>query len=468
MASSNETSAVASPSGNAGTEGGAPRSTGGRPRNRGARSAGQGATTSRGPSTTTAPATTPKNSFKGNTKDMNGHVFQVHHEQVDPQQFDKTVQALSEYAMKNLKQAGDLVSFFKDLKVPTIPMVADLITSTLAPDGSIIPVVVSALEQRMWNNAVDSYCAKASRISENLKALYSVAWGQCSEAMQAKLHSHDDFQVNDLDADCSWLLKEIKAITFRFEGQRFIFLSLDDAHTALCTYYQGAEEPTLTYLHNFTNKVEVLEHYGGSFGVDPGLLAASQRLPFCPPPPLPGHAPSAALLKFTRNRSLAIAFVKRADPGRYDTLLIELENHYARGLDQYPVDLSSAYTLVNTYKKPPPPPTAARGGPRPATYAAATSTAANPTARAAIAPVTGSGELGLTFTQNSVVGNNGLIHADIKCYQCNRTGHYATNCPTTTGTSDVQLLQVSPPTACLADSTNDTPLSAALSHFTFA
>jgi Zinc knuckle len=117
-----------------------------------------------------------------------------------------------------------------------------------------------------------------------------------------------------------------------------------------------------------------------------------------------------------------------------------------RVMKTFPVDLSSAYTLVNTYKKPTPPPAAARG-PRPATYAAATSMTTSPTPRAATTPSAGSGELGLTFTQNSVAGSNGLIHADIKCYQCNRTGHYATNCPTTTGTSNVQLLQVSLPTA---------------------
>jgi hypothetical protein len=50
---------------------------------------------------------------------MNGHVFQVHGESTDPQQFGKTVEALGEYAAKHLgKHSGDLGSFFMDLEVP--------------------------------------------------------------------------------------------------------------------------------------------------------------------------------------------------------------------------------------------------------------------------------------------------------------------------------------------------------------
>ena len=60
-------------------------------------------------------ASTAAKSFKGISKDMNGHVFQVHNERLDPQQFGKTVEAMADYAAKNLKLSGDLTSFFIDL-----------------------------------------------------------------------------------------------------------------------------------------------------------------------------------------------------------------------------------------------------------------------------------------------------------------------------------------------------------------
>ena len=52
----------------------------------------------------------------------------------------------------------------------------------------------------------------------------------------------------------------------------------------------------------------------------------------------------------------------------------------------------------------------------------------------------------MTFAQNAalVVGNNGITHEGIECFQCNSYGHYATECPeraaqtTSTGTTLVQ------------------------------
>lgn len=411
----------------------------------------------------TATPTIIKSSFKGNTKDMNGHVFQVHHETVDLQQFDKTVEALSEYAMKSLKKSGDLISFFKDLQPPVLAPVADIVAPTTIVAGVETALPISALAQRIWNNEVDDYCDRVRLITQNLKTLYSVAWGQCSEAMKAKLQTHDEFTTKDLDADCSWLLKEIKAVTFRFEGQRFIFLSLDDAHSSLCAYRQQADEPILTYLHNFKNKVDVLEHYGGSYGVDPGLLKAAALLPGCPPAPTPGQPHSPAYMRFTRNRSLGIAFIKRADPKRFSQMLADLENNFSRGLDQYPADLTSAYTMLNVYVKPVALPSDNRSR-----HAGSGGAAVGASGTAATTPSVppAAGELGLTFAQAAatVVGANGVTHAGITCYRCNAHGHYADQCPA--DTSSVQLLQVSPPPP--ASGGGAPPEHAHSTHFTFA
>jgi len=280
---------------------------------------------------------------------MNGHVFQIHSERTDPQQFDKTLEALSEYAMKTLKYPGDLVPFFKDLNVPVIPPVADLpeIVITLDPTtgNEVHRTTISAFAKRTWENEADDWFSRTKLVKQHLKSLYSVAWGQCSKTMKAKLKTHDEFTDKDLLADCAWLLKEIKAITFQFEGQRYLFLSLDDAHSDLCAYHQGPDESLTAYHNTFKNKVDVLEHYGGNFGTDDGLILAASSLDGAP------HT-AAALKTFTRNRSVALAFLKRADTGRYGQLWIDLENNHSRGKDEYPMDLTAAYNLLFHYKKP--------------------------------------------------------------------------------------------------------------------
>lgn len=83
---------------------------------------------------------------------------------MNPQQFDKAIEALFKYDMKTFKHSGDLL-FFKALSTPVIPLVADLlIVSTIAADKSVIVSALSQFDQRVWNNKVDDYCKRVTAI----------------------------------------------------------------------------------------------------------------------------------------------------------------------------------------------------------------------------------------------------------------------------------------------------------------
>ena len=53
-----------------------------------------------------------------------------------------------------------------------------------------------------------------------------------------------------------------------------------------------------------------------------------------------------------KTKTLAKAFLRRADRARCGHLLDDLENQYTRYTDQYRVDLASALTTVETFVKP--------------------------------------------------------------------------------------------------------------------
>jgi hypothetical protein len=55
----------------------------------------------------------------------------------------------------------------------------------------------------------------------------------------------------------------------------------------------------------------------------------------------------------TKNKSIAVGFLKRADRKRYGGLWSDLENLYTRGQDHYPTDLTSTYNMLLNYKAPP-------------------------------------------------------------------------------------------------------------------
>jgi hypothetical protein len=161
----------------------------------------------------------PKNIFRGTSIEMNGHVFQTHSERVDPQQFTKTMEASDAYAAKHLLSPGDLNSFFKSLEITESPAISDLTPTEKLSD----------FNKQMWDNAVDKQHKRKVLIHDNLTTLYIAVWGQCSEAMQAKLEVHPGFENEDLRANCQWLLKEIKGIIYKFDGQCFIFLFLNES-----------------------------------------------------------------------------------------------------------------------------------------------------------------------------------------------------------------------------------------------
>ena len=308
---------------------------------------------------------------------MNGHVFQSFNECDDKNQFTKTVEALANYIATHFKYSSDVLPLTRELAMPTIE-----------PPEELPATEMSNLKKSIWEKKVSAYVIRSDYLEDNLKKAYTVAWGQCSDAMRAKLKAHPEFESKHSTCDCVWLLKEIKGIMMRFEGQRYIFLSLDDAHTTYQTFKQGENMDVSTYLKEFQNIVDILEHYGGAVGYDPGLIEA-----------VGGSGSVATKAKKARGKALALAFLKRADRTRYGSLWTDLENQYTRGNDQYPDDLTEAYNMLVSYKADAKPARQnnnnrrGNGGSGPAPTAAPTDVA------------------GMTFAQAGLIaGSDGITH----------------------------------------------------------
>jgi len=381
---------------------------------------------------TTTPRFRP--TFKGNTEEMNGHVFQCFNECEDKKHFLKTVEALGEYIAKKRKYPGNMVSLTKDFVKPEILKPTELEVSE-----------TNRLVIAIWEKKVSAYCTRADYLDSNLKTAYAVIWGQCSEAM-AKITSLDDFEAKRHESDCVWILKEIKGITYRFEGQRYIYLSLDNARTSYYTYTQGAEDSISSYLEHFRSLVEVLEHYGDAIGEDPGLLDATAAVSS-------DTDDATKRLKIARDCTLALAFLKRADCRRFGTLRADLENEFSRRNDQYPINLTAAFSLLVNFKPP------KREEPRRNTRSQ----------EAAVEE-----EDGMTFVQSGAVipGADGVTHTGVTCFRCEYKGHYADKCPNglnatllqVEAANAVTLLQASHTKAIVADDNN---ANHEVSNFTF-
>jgi hypothetical protein len=195
---------------------------------------------------------------------MNGHVYQTFNESDDKRQFGKTTEALGRWINMNTKNSGDLMALYTDLRDPT--------TAITRPENLDAADADDPIEQLLWKETVKDYITRRRSLVDNLRAVYSVIWGQCSPTMKAKLMSLTNYEAQSRACDCVWLLQQIKAVMYKFEGQRDIFLAMGEARSTLDRCKQQPHESNAVYFDQFKSLVDAFEHYGGTIGGDQGLI----------------------------------------------------------------------------------------------------------------------------------------------------------------------------------------------------
>lgn len=384
--------------------------------------------------------------FKGNTDAMNGHVFQCQKETQDKSAYLKTVEALGEYISKTLDYPRDITGLCKNFTVPVLTEPADLSEDERK----------SETKKLIWKTQVINFVKRQETQEKNVQVIFSVIWGQCSPTMQSKLQSLDEYDSRSEAHDCAWILQEIKGVTHKFEGTRYICMSLHDARQQFYNCKQEPKQSLHDYLGHYRTVVEVLDHYGATIDEDGSILdkipGASNKFDVGGPNISSADYDTlqATYLKereakraaAARDRTIAYGFLKGANPAKYYGLCADLENQYARGTNQYPEDITSAYNLLLNH----------RTTEKPRAHPPATPTAP------AVPPVANAENVedievpAVTFLQHHgapVVGTDGITHPGVTCFKCDKKGHYAPECPDSEtddtvvpDTDVVQLLQV--------------------------
>lgn len=331
--------------------------------------------------------------FKGSTEGMNGNVFERYEEQRDRRQYAKTMEALEAYVKKNLKYSEDLAPLFAETMAnPKIEMPEDI-----DDDAGTTMKMIFAEE-------VKEYVKRNRTIKSNLATIHAVIWGQCSEDMKSKVKTHDGYKDRVAENDCAWLLRQIKSVTLQFDESRNGFLSLLDAQESFLKCRQQSGQSVEDYVDALKGWAETIESHGGTVAANYQLVPAKDAT---------GAERSAETRKtIARERTLAIALIRRADTSKYGTLITSLSNQYAMGKDEYPTDVLAAQSLLVNYKTP-----------------VNTSAARTETTRSQPATLTPEASA-MTFTQRgAVAGTNGVTHSGITCYNCQNMGHYAGDQP---------------------------------------
>lgn len=131
------------------------------------------------------------------------------------------------------------------------------------------------VDKMILQQEVNDFVKRKKLYYENTDKVYTIIWGQCSDALQAKLKGSPSYKkYNPVKCPIS-LLNDIKQVSLRFENVTFKAFAIYDAKMALANFYQTKHDNLHDYYMKFKDLIDALEHYGAEIGTDIGLVKDS-------------------------------------------------------------------------------------------------------------------------------------------------------------------------------------------------
>jgi hypothetical protein len=191
-----------------------------------------------------------KSKFEGRCKELEGYVYDICGAQ-QANQYMKTTEEIGLYVSQHYSHGADIGTAVQTLARPVIKDLADP-----APDASL------AVKKR-WEDQLKRWNQRMDTLEENISKLYNLVWGQCSDALRAKIESQPEFaRIRDYPMEGIELLKLIKTISFKFEPQVYKPLAIDDAMRKFMSARQGKQMQAAEYLELFQTTLTYWRQWG--------------------------------------------------------------------------------------------------------------------------------------------------------------------------------------------------------------
>ena len=275
--------------------------------------------------------------LEGKCEELKGFVFDCSDsKQADV--FAKTTKEIAGYVGRTFRYGDDIRQSIENMTMPVLNMPSDP------------PTTASRTVTRIWEKEVDEYVKRKMYLQENLKTLYSLVLGQCTDVVLAKLEASDTYNEMSEEADSMKLLKEIRALVYNFQSQKYAPQALHEGKRRFYLLSQDKHSTCQAYLERFQNCVDVIEHCGGSIGQEPGLVRKVLE-----DKGLIAEAATQEQIQEAQVTAqevyLAAAFILGSDRNRYGKLLEDLENDYTQGQDNFPKTVTAAYSRLTNWKQ---------------------------------------------------------------------------------------------------------------------
>jgi hypothetical protein len=246
-----------------------------------------------------------------------------------PDQYIKTMKEIKNFVGRTYtKYTGDLIQAVEDLNLDN-------------PQAPVDPDPANQLAVEIWKMELKEHREKVQHYENFRAGLYNVVLGQCTEALEERLKSHEDFPAAHNNGVA--LLMIIKRLTYSFEERRMMADALTDVKENFYGFRQGRYMPLQCYHELFIAQVQVLDEVGVSIA-DQALI--NKIAETNGNVNLDGDAdPTDADRASACELSLALQFIRGANRN-YKSYLTHLCNSYLDGNDYYPTTLHEAYNIL--------------------------------------------------------------------------------------------------------------------------
>ena len=153
--------------------------------------------------------------FKGETEELHGSLYNIGvYNQSNI--FMTTTKKLVSYAGRHCCEPQDIRVVIEELEDTTFTI----------PTKRTTPGLDSSVANMLLSKNLDIYIKQESIYRQNKAAMFSVALGQCTEAMKAGLDSEDTYLNISETGDVVRLLKLIRGIAFDYKLKRYLPLAM--------------------------------------------------------------------------------------------------------------------------------------------------------------------------------------------------------------------------------------------------
>ena len=130
---------------------------------------------------------------------------------------------------------------------------------------------------RMWEKEVDIPVNKKDNLNTNIRKLFSLIMGQCTESLKAMLKVVPTFQAIEDYNDVMGFLCEINGVDFKFEAHENIQVSLWNMKISTVNTYQNHLD-RVKYLDKVKSQVSISKQINSGIWYDPVTTEAEMKI----------------------------------------------------------------------------------------------------------------------------------------------------------------------------------------------